>query len=154
MKPCPLTEKEISKLSPFWKEYFSKWGRDDVYGEWTEPNTTNELKFHKEYYMITTSDKSPNIDNFNKEHSILKVQIDEFVHSSGMYWLEKHASFAEIKTLLKIFCRWSNTTPEDLWEIYNSENRDYLTNIPLLNKFIKDCNSDSEIESMIRGLIN
>jgi hypothetical protein len=87
------------------------------------------------------------------EHSILKVQMDEFIHSNSMYWLEKHASFSEIKTLLKIFCRWANVNGDDLWKIYNSENREYITNIPLVNEFIKDCNSESEIESMIRGLV-
>ena len=98
--------------------------------------------------------KSPKeqTDLFN-DNSILKVQIDEFIHSGGMYWLEKHASFSEIKILMKIFCRWGNVTGDDLWEIYNSENKDYVTNIPLLKEFIKDCNSDSEIESLIRGLV-
>lgn len=87
------------------------------------------------------------------EYNILKVQIDEFLHFDGMNWLEKNASFSEIKMLMKIFCRWANINGDDLWKIYNSENREYLTNIPLLNEFIKDCNTETEIESMIRELI-
>ena len=86
------------------------------------------------------------------DHSILKDQIDEFIHSNGMYWLEKHASFEEVKILMKIFCKWAHINGNDLLEIYYSENRDYITNIPLLKEFIKDCNSKSEIEYMIRNL--
>jgi hypothetical protein len=85
-------------------------------------------------------------------NNILIVQIDEFIHSDGMYWLETHASFLEIQLLMRIFCRWANITGDDLLEIYNSKNKDYITNIPLLKEFIQDCNSDSEIEALIRGL--
>jgi len=88
-----------------------------------------------------------------EDYSILEVQINEFIHASGMYWLERNCSWEEIKTLLRIFCRYGNVTGDDLWNIYNSENVEYITNIPLLKEFIKDCNSESEIESMIRGLV-
>lgn len=86
------------------------------------------------------------------DHSILKVTINEFIHADGMYWLHRNCSFFEIKKLMNIFCRYGNITGDDLWDIYNSENREYITNIPLLKEFIKDCQSDGEIESMIRGL--
>jgi hypothetical protein len=88
-----------------------------------------------------------------KKHNILTVLIDETMQSGGSYWLENNCSLVEIKTLLKIFTRNSNITGDDLWDIYNSENRSYVTNIPLVNEFIKDCRSESEIESLIKNLI-
>ena len=87
------------------------------------------------------------------EHNILKVQIDEFIHGHNMCWMEKNCSFSEIKILLKIFCRWANITGDNLWMIYNSENKEYITNIPLLKVFINDCQTDDEIEELIKELI-
>jgi hypothetical protein len=85
-------------------------------------------------------------------HNILSVIIDENIHEDLHYILENKASFNEIKILCRLFFRINDITGDTLMRVYNSENRDYVTNIPLLQSFIKECNGEEEIEALIRTL--
>ena len=73
-------------------------------------------------------------------HNILYVLLDEFVH--GSFDISDRVSFNEVRTIARVFFRLNGTTADDLIEIYNSENREYLTNIPCLKMMLKDCTNE------------
>jgi hypothetical protein len=54
-----------SKNDDFYKNLISDWGKDDVYGPWTNPKNDGNLHFYKRYYLITDN-RSPIIEPFEK----------------------------------------------------------------------------------------
>ena len=75
-----LKSKKPEDLNPFAKDLLEDWGKEDVYGPWTEPNTdawdpSVGFKFHRKYYLITYNDnKSAKIDSFPKPSLIKRFK--------------------------------------------------------------------------------
>jgi len=86
-------------------------------------------------------------------NNLLEIYIDEFAHSNNMDYIDEKVSFGELKVILKFFFKWAKVTSDDLWDVYNSENKKMITNIPLIQDFINDCTNNEEIEILIRGLV-
>jgi hypothetical protein len=55
-----------NKKDDFYKNIMKDWGKEDVYGPWTNRKTDGKLRFYKSYYLITTN-KKPDIDMLNKK---------------------------------------------------------------------------------------
>ena len=87
-------------------------------------------------------------------NNLLEIYIDEFAHSDNMEYIDRNVSFSDLKVVLKFFLGWAKITPDDLWNVYNSENKKMLTNIPLVKDFIDDCKNDEEIKCLIKELIS
>ena len=85
--------------------------------------------------------------------NILEVCIDEFAHSNNKKYMEQNMSLEEIRVITKFFFKWNGITSDELWDKYNSEDKDYITDIPLIKTFLKDCSNDTEIEKLIRSLV-
>lgn len=86
------------------------------------------------------------------KHNILEVQMLDFVKTGGIDWMERNVSFFDLQVLTKILFKWGNISEEDLWNIYNSENKEYITNMPLIKEFLKDCSTDEEIKELFKSL--
>jgi hypothetical protein len=84
--------------------------------------------------------------------NLLEICIDEFAHSNNKPYMEQKMSFEQLLVFTKFFFKWNNFTSDYLWEIYNSENKEIITDIPLIKEFLKDCSNDNEIERLIRSL--
>ena len=84
---------------------------------------------------------------------ILSICLDEYVHSNTDDYMEKNLSFEDLRKITKFFFGWQGIVGDDLWRIYNSENKELVTKIPLLQSFINDCDNNKEIEILIRSLV-
>jgi len=85
--------------------------------------------------------------------NLLEICIDEFAHSDNRKYMEQKISFNELLVITKFFFKWNKINSDELWHIYNSENKETITSIPLVKEFLKDCRNDEEIEKLIRSLV-
>lgn len=85
--------------------------------------------------------------------NMLTICIDELAHSDYNQYIEQNLSLVQLRNLTKFFFDWKGITSDELWYIYNSDNKEIITNIPLVKSFIKDCKNEQEIESLIRSLV-
>lgn len=85
--------------------------------------------------------------------NLLNNSIDEYAHSDNDSYIENNVSFQELRVVTNFFFTRQGFTADDLWNTYNSENREMITNIPLIKSFIKDCSNEKEIEELIRSLV-
>lgn len=85
--------------------------------------------------------------------NLLNNSIDEYAHSDNDSYIENNVSFQELRVVTNFFFTRQGFTSDDLWNTYNSENREMITNIPLIKSFIKDCSNEKEIEELIRSLV-
>ncbi len=84
---------------------------------------------------------------------MLTICIDELAHSDYNDYIEQNLSLEQLKNLTKFFFGWKGITSDELWHIYNSDNKEIITNIPLIKSFIKYCKNEQEIENLIRSLV-
>ena len=65
-----LLNADPNTLNEFQKCLLRDWGKPDVYCYlWTkdaQPTEADQFHFYKSYYLITTNDKSPEIDKFKE----------------------------------------------------------------------------------------
>lgn len=70
-----LKSKDPEKLDDLEKDMLRDWGNEEIYGPWTEHRTddwdvSTGFKIYKSYYLISTDNNSPNIDNYYPEINI------------------------------------------------------------------------------------
>ena len=85
--------------------------------------------------------------------NLLEIYIDDFAHAPSEDYMNEKLSLFELKVITRFFFRWGGLDGDDLWDKYNSDNREMITDIPLVQYFIDDCKNIEEVESLIRGLV-
>ena len=61
-------------------------------------------------------------------------------------------SFNELLIFTRLLFKWNNYTPDFIWGIYLSDNREIITKIPLIESMLKECSNEVEIEELIKSL--
>lgn len=90
-----------------------------------------------------------------RSYNVLSSTIDEFIHGDNIGIIAEKVSLSELKVILKFFLKtYGGITGEELVTIYKSQNKEYVTNIPLIKQFLKDYDTEIDKELFIKSLLD